>query len=74
MSPDRPMKTTIDAHHDVDKYVPGGFVACSRCKNYEGGKTCKAFKGGIPQVILDGKDDHKKPYPGDNGIMFEPID
>lgn len=26
----------------------------------------------IPDEIWEGKNDHKKPYPGDHGIQFEP--
>jgi len=33
---------------------------------------CRAFKE-IPSEILLNKHDHKKPYPGDNGIRFEPL-
>lgn len=36
--------------------------------NLEG--TCAAFPDGIPAAILEG-DDHRKPWPGDNGIRFE---
>ena len=36
--------------------------------------NCAAFKSGIPEEILTGEHDHTKPYKGDNGIQFEPIE
>lgn len=44
---------------------------CFDCKHYLEGLKCKAFPAGIPEEILDGENDHRKPYPGDNGILFE---
>ena len=40
----------------------------------EAGLLCDAFPEGIPDDILLCKFDHHKPYRGDHGIQFEPID
>ena len=37
-------------------------------------QKCEAFPDGIPKEILIGKHDHTKPYKGDHGIQFEPIE
>jgi len=51
--------------NQLDKEVPKreGFIV----------KTCKAFPDGIP-LGLGGSIDHTTPYPGDNGIQYEPIE
>lgn len=49
-------------------------ASCADCKHKHMGKaTCEAFPNGIPQVILSGDNTHRKPFPGDNGIHFEPL-
>jgi hypothetical protein len=46
---------------------------CSVCTHYLGGAglPCDAFPSGIPDAILSGKVDHRKPVLGDKGIQFE---
>jgi len=47
---------------------------CENCKHYRNDMTCTAFPGfpGIPQDIFDMDFDHRDPYPGDQGIRWEP--
>jgi len=48
---------------------------CLFCKHYNIIQhTCTAFPFGIPEIILKGLNNHKEPFPGDNGIQFEPIE
>ena len=51
-------------------------VGCLNCVHFNRDKwgTCDAFPNGIPFAITAGIHDHREPYPGDNGIQFEPID
>ncbi|MGB9866725.1 MAG: hypothetical protein ACPLPR_02300 [Bacillota bacterium] len=37
-------------------------------------EPCDAFPQGIPDDIFFEYFDHRKPYPGDGGIRFEPKD
>jgi hypothetical protein len=50
---------------------------CNECRywhreNFEG-FTCDAFPGGVPEAIIRSEHDHREPYPGDNGIRYEPV-
>ena len=54
--------------------VLGAFSSvCSFCRHWQLRHKCAAFEV-IPEEIWLGKNDHRQPYPGDNGIQFEPID
>jgi len=53
---------------------------CMKCKHLqetppgEWGEKCAAFPDGIPAEIFVCAVDHTKPYDGDGGIQFEPVD
>ena len=57
---------------DEPKYEEVGI--CHKCKHRVDVMTCDAFPQGIPVEILAGEIDHTKPYEGDNGIQFEPVE
>lgn len=47
---------------------------CLFCAHYRGALSCDAFPLGIPPTILKGQHNHRKPYPGDGGIRYEPVE
>ena len=49
-----------------------GEIQCMSCKHDHGDGTCEAFEKQIPLDIFAGRHDHRKPYPGDHGILYEP--
>ena len=49
------------------------YPQCFRCVHYRGEMRCAAFPEGIPAEIVQGKHNHREPYPGDNGIRYEPL-
>ena len=45
---------------------------CLFCTRYQGAKTCSAFEGQeIPQEIWRDDHDHRLPFDGDGGKLFE---
>ena len=57
---------------DKDNLDSYNIPACNKCIHYITDDRCDAFEN-IPNEILNGKNDHKKSFPGDKGILFEPI-
>lgn len=48
-------------------------IECYKCKHNTNHGVCNAFNY-IPDDIWYGKVSHRTPYPGDNGIQFEPME
>lgn len=52
-------------------------VPCSTCQRLHrhnlNGETCEAFPRGIPREIVDGKHQHRAPFPGDRGLQYVKI-
>ncbi len=46
---------------------------CTKCSRLNSDHSCDAFPCGIPDEIFLGWHDHRKPYTGDDGIVFEKI-
>jgi hypothetical protein len=46
---------------------------CTFCVHLRdmGAHKCDAFPERIPDLIWRGDNDHTKPFPGDNGVLFE---
>lgn len=46
---------------------------CEYCQNRyaDGTLRCRAFPDGIPEAIITQEADHRVPFDGDNGILFE---
>jgi hypothetical protein len=47
---------------------------CYICSHYKNGHECEAFTPDpIPDAILFNEFDHGNPYPGDHGILRDPV-
>ena len=57
---------------DKDNLDSYNIPACNKCIHFIDNDKWDAFEN-IPDDILNGKNDHKKSFPGDKGILFEPI-
>ena len=64
------MSTLRERMNDVG---PNAARQCASCKHMiPFSLKCKAFPQGIPETILHGRWDHREPFEGDNGILYEP--
>jgi hypothetical protein len=68
------MKHEVFILDDSELDIPVFSSICCWCVHYLPeirDRICKAFPDGIPMEIWMGENDHKQPYKGDHGIMFE---
>jgi hypothetical protein len=53
-------------------------LKCAVCRHFRADirskNICTAFPAGIPSAIAFGDVTHREPYPGDNGIQWEPAE
>ena len=68
----------MNASIDLDRSQQIYSDVCSRCKHLDdssvfgsGTIRCKAFRGGIPEEIWDGRNPHTASFGDDGGVLFE---
>lgn len=52
-----------------------GIPLCASCKRFNHDDTkrvsCEAYPKGVPSEIILWRHDHRRPYPGDGGLLYE---
>jgi hypothetical protein len=67
------MKSIVEVLMSIESEF---YWQCLNCRHFKGRMAlqekhrCDAFLDGIPNDIIEGEFDHRRPYPGDNGIRF----
>lgn len=68
---DEPKRARLD--RSVGRVEDLVWASCVSCLCKSRGPVCEAYPDGIPEVILNGKVNHKTPYPGDRGLTYLPV-
>lgn len=66
------MSTLRERMNDIGQNTLGQCATCKHMIPFS--LKCKAFPNGLPEAIRQGRWDHREPFEGDNGILYEPVD
>lgn len=63
---------SMSGFDDSENRYDGSSAVCEPCRHRFGFPrlSCAAFPDRIPEAIWNGKNDHRRPYPGDAGLRF----
>ncbi len=63
----------IDRGHDIPAYSDPCTLCAHLHDSHDRPGNCHAFPDGIPREIWMGDNNHREPYEGDGGVLYESV-